>query len=615
MPHTATVPRKFIDLRQRCSTRLQRQLYGLAGPFVESSLAISKFNECYASAGLQFLASSEEIGIKKWFGSCLNAFGLQYHANTELLEKIPRSGPLIIVANHPFGLADAVILGHMTGQVRPDAKFIANSMLASMPEVQPWIIPVDNFGGAGSERHNVSALKLSLRHLRTGGALIIFPAGEVASYQLGQGIMERPWKSHLGALVHHSKASVVPVHFAGRNSLLFQMAGLLHPRARTSLLLRELCHRRGKPVALRIGETMPYSKLKRFAAPAELTGHLRLLTLALAHQSKAQTNFDTPAKSSPSSEPDLQLAGEFTKLRANGRLMAEQGNLAVYMAEAADIPHALQEIGRLREITFRDVGEGTGQEVDLDSFDRHYLHLILWDESAARIAGGYRVGRADKIMQTLGRKGLYTDTLFRFSPRFLNKMDCALELGRSFICKDYQRHPASLLLLWKGLSTWVRRHPRYKLLFGPVSISDEYDPTSRRLMVDFLMSQRQTAELKDLAKPRSPFRSRIAPQLQRELVGAPLRNEDDLSSLISTIEADRKGLPVLLKHYLKLSASLLCFNVDRSFSSVVDGLILVDLTKTNPKALARYMGEEGMRAYLDHHGIWPESSPPESEAQ
>ena len=423
MQSSSPVPTKFIDLSKRCSTPLQRHLYGLAGPLVESSLAIRKFNECYASAGLQFLASSEEIGIKKWFGSCLEAFGLQYHANSEALAKIPKTGPVIIVANHPFGLADAVILGHMIGQIRPDAKFIANSMLASMPEVQPWIIPVDNFGGTGSERRNISAMKLSLRHLNSGGALIIFPAGEVASYQIGQGIMERPWKSHLGALVHHSKASVVPVHFAGRNSLLFQMAGLLHPRARTSLLLRELCHRRGKPVSLKVGEPLPYSKLKRFPEPEELTAHLRLLTLALGHQSNGSTNIDTPVETTTADEPDLQLAGEFTKLRANGRLMAEQGNLSVYMAEAADIPYALQEIGRLREVTFRAVGEGTGQDVDLDSFDQHYLHLILWDESAAKIAGGYRVGRADKIMQKLGRKGLYTDTLFRFSPRFLSKMD------------------------------------------------------------------------------------------------------------------------------------------------------------------------------------------------
>ncbi len=608
MPTPATVYPKLIDLSHRCQTDFQRQVYQLAAPFVENSLAIRQFNDCYAHAGRSFRNSSEEISLKKWFGSCLEASGLQYHANTEALPKIPRTGPLIIVANHPFGLADAVILGHLIGQVRPDAKFLANSMLSSMPEVQPWIIPVDNFGGAGSERRNVGAMKLALRHLASGGALIIFPAGAVAHYQLGHGVEERPWNEHLGALIHRSKATLLPVHFAGRNSLFFQMAGLLHPRVRTSLLLRELCHRRGKSVQVKAGEALGYGKLKRFTTASALTGHIRLLTLALGHQVKPDPCPEAPPSLRKGEEIDLQLAGEFTKLRANGRLMAEQGNLSVYMAEAADIPQALQEIGRLRELTFRAVGEGTGGDVDLDEFDQHYLHLILWDESAAKIAGAYRVGRADKIMQKLGRKGLYTDTLFRFSPRFLSKMDCALELGRSFICQEYQRHPASLLLLWKGFSTWVRRHPRYKLLFGPVSISDEYEPTSRRLIVDFLMSQRQHAELRDLVKPRSPFRSRISSQLQRELNDSPLRSEEDLASLISTIESDRKGLPVLLKHYLKLSASLLCFNLDRSFSSVVDGLILVDLTKTNPKVLARYMGEEGTRAYLDHHGIWPEAA-------
>lgn len=595
---------QLIDLRPRFQTPVKRRLYKLAGPFVEKSFAIRRFNDCYASAATQFRAAPEAMGLKDWFGACLSSFGLKYAVQADMLGKIPATGPLVIVANHPFGFADAVIIGHLIGQVRPDAKFLANSLLLKIPEVQPWIIPVDNFKGNGSERRNLGPMKQAIRHLAAGGALIVFPAGEVAHFQVGRGVEECPWNAHVGTLVKMTRATVLPVNFAGRNSFLFHAAGLLHPRARTSLLLRELCSRRGRPVKVRVGEALPFGKLKRFEDHEELTKHLRLLTLALGHQSKA-AGISPPETPRSPSEPDMQLAGEITKLRANGKLMAEQGSLSVYLAEAQEIPLCLQEIGRLREVTFQAVGEGTGNDVDLDRFDQHYSHLILWDEAAARIAGGYRMGRADQLLQAHGSRGLYTHTLFRFSQRFLAKLDCAVELGRSFVCQEYQRHPAALMLLWKGVSTWVRRNPRYKLLFGPVSISDEYDETSRRLMVDFLISRRQPTELRSIVKPRSPFRSRTARSLHREISLNPLNNAEELSTLISTIESDRKGLPVLLKHYLKLNASLLCFSVDREFSSVVDGMILVDLTKTEPRVLARYMGEDGMRMYLDHHGIWP----------
>lgn len=610
MKTTSTPESPLINLRSRFQSPVKRGLYKIAGPLVEKSLAIREFNHRYQTAATKFNGEGAASGISDWFGACLDSFGLKYEIPETMLERIPTTGPLVIVANHPFGFADAVILGHLIGKVRPDAKFLANSMLLKIPEVQPWIIPVDNFKGAGSERRNLGPMKKAIRHLSAGGALIVFPAGEVAHFQMGHGVEECPWNSHIGALVNISGSTVLPVHFSGRNSLLFQAAGLLHPRARTSLLLRELCSRkrRNRPIPVRVGEALPFSKLKRFDDPAELTSHLRLLTLALGHQSTASPTAHAPHQPM-SREPDMEMAGEIARLRANGKLMTEQGSLSVYMAEAGEIPLCLQEIGRLREVTFRAVGEGTGKEIDLDAFDEHYLHLILWDEAAARIAGAYRVGRADRLMEAHGSKGLYTHTLFRFSRRFLKKMDSALELGRSFICQEYQRHPASLMLLWKGMMTWVRRHPKYKYLFGPVSISDDYDDNSRRLIVDFLTSQRQPAELRAMAKARSPFRSRLASRLHREITQHPINDTEGLSSLISAIEQDRKGLPILLKHYLKLNASLLCFNVDRDFSSVVDGLILVDLTRTDPRVIARYMGDDGMRAYLDHHGIWPQVEP------
>ena len=608
MNHQRPATSRLIDLRSRLRRPVNRGLYQLVEPWVEESFAIRQFNQCYADAAGRFHRMDPAAGMKEWFATCLESFGLAYVGDRAMVDRIPASGPLVVVANHPFGFADALVIGHLISKVRPDAKFLANSLLSGIPEIQPWIIAVDNFKGRGSERRNLGPMKRAIQHVTGGGALIVFPAGEVAHFHVGRGVEEGPWSGHVGALVRRTEASVLPVHFTGRNSIFFQAAGILHPRARTSLLLRELHGRRGRPITIRVGDALPFAKLKRMTTDDDLTRQLRLVTLALGYQA------DGPQPASPSmpacaTAPDDGITREIAGLDAAGGLLARQGSLSVYVAEATDIPCGLREIGRLREMTFRAAGEGTGHDVDLDRFDSHYLHLILWDEAAGKIAGGYRMGRADHLLAVRGSKGLYTHMLFRFSRRFLGRLDCALELGRSFICQEYQRHPAALMLLWKGISTWVLRNPRYKLLFGPVSISDDYDATSRRLMVDFLTLNRQPRELRSLVRARTPFRSRLGGVLRRELMKHPLRGEEELSTLVSAIERDRKGLPVLLRHYLKLNASLLCFNVDHEFSSVVDGLILVDLTRTDPRVLARYMGHDGARTYLDHHGIRPPSTP------
>jgi hypothetical protein len=272
------------------------------------------------------------------------------------------------------------------------------------------------------------------------------------------------------------------------------------------------------------------------------------------------------------------------------------------------IPHLLREIGRLREVSFRAVGEGTGEDIDLDRFDDYYLHIFLWDEKERRVAGAYRLGRCDMIMRRHGAKGLYTSTLFKFRKPFLQHLDEALEMGRSFVPPNYQRSLAPLPLLWKAVLTWVARHPRYTKLFGAVSISQGYQGLSRKLMVDFLRDNTFHPDLATLVKPRRPFRHGKNKKLLREFISAELTNVDDFSALISALEEDGKGIPILLKHYLRLNGTMLSFNVDKAFSSCLDGLILVDVTQTDPKLLAKYMGDEVCASYLEHHGRRPPGS-------
>jgi Acetyltransferase (GNAT) domain len=282
------------------------------------------------------------------------------------------------------------------------------------------------------------------------------------------------------------------------------------------------------------------------------------------------------------------------------QLLAASGQFAVYSAGTGQIPWCLQEIGRLRELTFRAAGEGTGRASDIDLFDTYYLHLFVWDAKAESIVGAYRMGLADEILARYGKRGLYTQSLFKCGPRVLRTLNPAIELGRSFVRAEYQRNFAPLLLLWRGIGRFVAGSPRYAVLFGPVSISNSYEPLSRRLIVDYLKANSTEAGLARHVKPRRPFRA--GRPANRDGAERSLGDIEELSRAIERIEPDRKGVPILLKHYLKLGGRLLGFNTDEQFGDALDGLVMVDLRNSDPRMLARYMGEEGAAGFLAYHG-------------
>lgn len=288
----------------------------------------------------------------------------------------------------------------------------------------------------------------------------------------------------------------------------------------------------------------------------------------------------------------VELAGEIASLNRRGPLAA-QGKLDVFLAAAWEIPTILHEIGRLREISFRAVGEGTGRPLDLDSFDASYLHLFLWDREARKIAGGYRLGCTDVLLPAGGPTALYTSTLFRFEQPFLDFLKPGLELGRSFVTPEYQKSIHPLALLWRGIGRFVAERPRYARLFGPVSISSDYSAASQDLIVRFLRDRRQDEAMSRWVHPYHPYGG-----LPEESgISARLQSIEEVSAAVSATEPDRKGVPVLLRQYLKLNATLLEFNVDPDFSDVLDALVLVDLRHAPVSVLTRYMGEEGYRAF------------------
>jgi putative hemolysin len=429
--------------------------------------------------------------------------------------------------------------------------------------------------------------------------LIVFPAGEVSHLQLRERRIADPcWNPNIARFIRHTEATVVPIFINGANSVAFQVMGMIHPQLRTARLLHELVNKERKTVELRIANPIPFETLKALGSDADITRYLRYRTYLLEERAGRHSLTRKSPRLKPIVPPAPQASVESEIAALN--CLSENGDLEVYSARASQIPNVLHEIGRLREVTFRQAGEGTGQPVDLDRFDNTYHHLFVWDRVQKQIAGAYRLGITTELLPRLGLDGLYTHTLFQFNRAFFDRVGPAIEMGRSFVTPAYQKQYAPLLLLWKGIGQFVSKDPSHPVLFGPVSISNDYNPVSRRLIVRYLQAQESVRDLAHLVKPRRRFQTRAFGS-DNEAISLMLRNKDELSSVTSDIELDGKGIPILLKQYLKLGGKLLAFNVDPLFSNALDGLILVDLRQTAPAILNRYMGPAGARQFLSYH--------------
>ncbi len=533
---------------------------------------------------------------------------LQVHAADHA--RIPSTGPVVVVSNHPYGVLDGALLTVLLTRVRPDVKVLTNFLLADIPELQRNCIFIDSFQTDRSVESNRRAMREALAWLQQGGMLATFPSGEVSQWHMPAAQVADPaWNDTAVRLIRRTGATALPVYFCGHNGVGFQLLGMIHPKLRTAFHLQEFLKQEGKTVEVRVGSAVPADALSAIGDDREAMEYLRWRTYLLARRRKAETSWPMTLRSKLASkiqEPlaapiheDL-LAREIDSLSGE-RCLAENADFSVHLGTAREIPQLLLEIGRLRELTFRRAGEGTGKSRDLDSFDDYYWHMLLWNKAKRELVGAYRAGNTAEIIAERGVAGLYTSTLFRYDERLFQELGPALELGRSFVRPEYQRQYAPLLLLWKGIARLIAIRPEIPVLFGAVSISNDYNQSSREMIYRFFQSRMEDDALAGLVEPRNPFRLGLLRRWDCRAMCRALRGLDELSEPITDVEADGKGLPILLRQYAKVGGKMLGFNVDRKFSSVLDGLVVVDLRQTDPAVLDRYMGREAAQAFRKIH--------------
>ncbi len=573
----------------------------LLARLIDSVLGLDRWNSIYAKIPYHLDPHT--------FARCtLDAIGVDMTIDKDSFENIPADGPCIVVANHPHGALDGGGMIEILMRRRTDVRVMANHLLQGFAEFESVFIGVDPFGGRAAAHINFRAVRDAMKWLKNGGLLLIFPGGEVSSVDLrARTIVDPPWDSGIGWLVEKSGAPVVPAFISGRNSVLFQIAGLLHPHLRTALLVRESLNHRGTVIKVKCGRIIEADTLKLLGSRDAIAPYLQTSTYLI----KARDAYRKPWRLKRFPEPgtldvpigppiDAGLLGREVAALSPDHCLVRNGKLEVWYADADQIPWLLQEIGRLRELTFRQVGEGTGKSADLDLFDSYYIHLFVWDSESKAVIGGYRLGEGDRILARFGAKGLYVRSLFRLERQLEEELHSALEVGRSFVRPEHQRNYSSLMLLWKGIGAYVARHPRYRVLFGPVSISNDYHPVSQQIIVRFLQRNSMEPKRASLVKPRRPFRSKHG---EAQLVDLNVSDLRIITSLLSTVEDVDVGIPVILRQYLKLNGRILGFNVDPDFNNAIDCLLWVDLARTEVPLLRKYMGVEGAERFLLHHGL------------
>jgi len=507
---------------------------------------------------------------------------LEYEISEEELAKVPKNGAFITVSNHPFGGIDGMLLVKILSAVRPDIKVMSNFVLNKIEPVSEYMLPVNPFERRKDAKSSLAGVKMALEQLQNGGVLGLFPAGEVSSYnEDNYGISDREWQYPAMRMIKKAEVPVIPVYFQGSNSRLFHILGLIHPSLRTVRLPAEVFNKKHKKIRIRIGNPVSVKEQESFTDISTYGRYLRAKTHALGSVLEVKKFFRPRINRNKKPEAIADpidtglIVDEIQRIREEYTLFSSD-QFDVFCTPSIEIPQIMLELGRLREITFRGVGEGTNHSMDLDEYDLYYNQLFVWDNQEQRIVGAYRVGKGEEILRRYGVKGFYLQSLFRMNRRFHPTLRQSLELGRSFIIKEYQRRPMPLFLLWKGILYFLLKHSEYRYLIGPVSISNNFSQFSRGLIMQYIRTHHFDRKLSRYVRPRTRYN---VPgfNVDEEVI---LENTEDLNKFdrfIKEVEPNDYTMPILLKRYLKINGRIIGFNLDPKFNNALDGMLVLDL--------------------------------------
>jgi putative hemolysin len=539
-------------------------------------LRLNKINKLYS--GIAHLTGVDFID------ALIRELKISFEISEEELNRLPKNGAFITVSNHPYGGIDGLLLVKLLSGVRPDYKVLANFLLQRIDPVKDYILPVNPFEDRKDAKSSLSGIKYALKHLQEGFPLGIFPAGEVSSYTLETvGISDRVWQTPVLKMIKKANVPIVPIYFQGTNSRLFHLLGLIHPTLRTARLPSELFNKRKKSIRIRIGHPISVKEQNEFSDISRYGRFLRTKTYALGSALEVQKFFKPRIFSSLRVEPIMaetskeKIALEIEQIK-DKYLLFNSSEFDVFCCPSYCIPNIITELGRLRESTFRLVGEGTNKAIDIDEFDLYYHQLFVWDRDAQKIVGAYRVGKGKDIMLQYGIKGFYIRTLFKIHSDLYPILEQSLELGRSFIVAEYQKKPMPLFLLWKGILYFLLKNPDYRYLTGPVSISNRFSEFSKGMIIKFIMQNYWNKEFAKYIRPKKKFTITAAHKdVDTDIIIESASDLNKFDRFIKDVELSNYNMPVLLKKYLKQNGRIIGFNIDPLFNNALDGLLILDL--------------------------------------
>ncbi|MSP84342.1 MAG: lysophospholipid acyltransferase family protein [Flavobacteriaceae bacterium] len=557
--------------------------YGVLGTFsgwlLMKALKISTLNKVYDR--------NKHLKDVPFLNAILNDLEIKFEIPEEDLKRLPKEGAYITISNHPLGGIDGALLLKLMLEREPNFKIIANFLLHRIEPLKKYIMPVNPFENHKDVKSSVVGIKETLRHLRDGKPLGIFPAGEVSTYKDGKLVVDKPWEEGVIKVIRKAQVPVIPIYFHAKNSKLFYFLSKIDDKLRTAKLPSELFSQKDRVIKVRIGKPISVNEQNEHKSIEEYSEFLRRKTYMLAKPFQKETPFlQTTNLKLPKKGPKQIVTGaceenmilEVDALRSADCRLLQSKNYEVFFAEASKIPSILHEIGRLREITFREVGEGTNESIDIDKYDKYYHHMFLWDEAVKKIAGAYRMGLGSEIYPKHGIEGFYLNELFRFEPELHDMMQKSVEMGRAFIIKEYQQKPMPLFLLWKGIIHTTLRFPEHKFLLGGVSISNQFSDFSKSLMIEFMKSNFYDPYIAQYIHPKKAFKVKLKDADKDFVFNEAESDLNKFDKIIDELEPGSLRLPVLIKKYIKQNARVVAFNVDPLFNNAVDGLMYIRIS-------------------------------------